>query len=206
MIGFFFPSQGLPSKNARTLWVWLAWRMAMDCLWRRSLSPKNPGEKPLKEWVEMAVFLCFFVVFAKMFAYSASLWQECFWRTDLREVVHVKFSPDSGLTALPRNYPNWIYNDLYQAVLGYFDFITLVWSCSSTFVISTDPMTFACFMRVWSWFHLGWLPPKLRQILEKSNYLDSIRYVHILMGWSVRTPALKKFEDQPHFWHCRCEA
>lgn len=65
VIGFFFPSQGLPSKNARTLWVWLAWRMAMDCLWRRSLSPKNPGEKPLKEWVEMAVFLCFFCCFCQ---------------------------------------------------------------------------------------------------------------------------------------------
>ena len=35
------------------------------------IEPKNPGEKPLKKWVEMAVFIV--VVFAKMFAYSASL-------------------------------------------------------------------------------------------------------------------------------------
>jgi len=34
------------------------------------IEPKKPGEKLSKKWVEMAVF---FVVFAKMFAYSASL-------------------------------------------------------------------------------------------------------------------------------------
>ena len=59
VIGIVLPSQGLPSKNARTLWVWLAWRMAMDCLWRRSLSPKNPARSCQKNGSKWPCFLLF---------------------------------------------------------------------------------------------------------------------------------------------------